>query len=152
VIADDKPNPFHVLGLPTNATQADIAARAEELSDLAPTDEARLLYRWAREQIITHPRTRLEYEIFEVPGAQYDDDGWERFSNKYRRNPVDVRGLAAAGGDLDVSDFDLVALMSVLLDGLLEVPPPDATALVAHAPFEVGSGPPPIEVRDVIFG
>src|SRR4051794_20543105 len=111
MIAHDKPNPFQVLGLPTDASEAAIAERAEELSDLAPTDEARRLHRWARERVITHPGTRLEYEIFEVPGTRYEDRDWEQFVKRHRRNPVDLQALAAAATTPQMTDFDLAELI-----------------------------------------
>jgi len=152
MIAHDKPNPFSILALPTDASEADIAQRAQELSDLADTDEERLLYRWAREQVITHPRTRLEYEVFEVPGTEYDDAEWERFERRYRRNPIDLQADAAATSPPTAADFDLAALIRILLDGLLAVPAPDLGPLLASPPVGPGQGPPSVEARDVVFG
>jgi hypothetical protein len=151
VIDRDKPNPFEILSLPTRASEADIAARAEMLTVTAMEAEKDRLYRWAREQVITHPRTRLEYEIFEMPGAIYHDPEWDRFEGKFARNPVDLRSVARGAAPV-LADFDLVALISILLDGLLEVPEPDLGRLVANPPIDAGFGPPPVEVRDVIFG
>lgn len=152
MIANDRPNPFQVLGLPVRATEVDIAQRAQELGELAPTAEEGRLYRWAREQVITHPRTRLEYEVFEMPGALYDDPDWERFERKYARNPVDLRSAAAAVPAPTLEDFDLPALISIIFDAVVQVPRPDFTALVAWSPVGVGLAAPPLEVRDVIFG
>jgi hypothetical protein len=152
VIAYDKPNPFEVMGLPTSASERDIADRVQELYDLAETDEKRQLYRWAREAIITHPLTRLKYEVFEVPGAEYQHAQWERFEGRYGRNPIDLRALVASAGPPAVADFDLPALIEILLDGLLDVPEPDIAIVVADPPIKAGLGPLPVEVRDVIFG
>jgi len=156
VIADNKPNPFAVLALPTRASEPEIARRAQELSELAPTAEEGRLYRWAREQVITHPRTRLVYEVFEMPRAVYDDPGWESFERKYRRNPVDLGAAAAAAAAAveapALDHFDIAALISVLLENLLDIPKPDMAVLLAQSPVEVGLGPPPVEVRDVVCG
>src|SRR5439155_1678286 len=86
MIEHDKPNPFVVLGLPTDASEAEIAERAQELSDLAPTDEARRLHRWAREQVITRPRTRL------AMSSSADALGWNAFSER----PVGAAGALAS--------------------------------------------------------
>jgi hypothetical protein len=137
MIADDKPNPFAVLGLPTSASPQDIAERAQELDALAESDSQRQLYRWARERIITHPRTRLEYEVFEVPGTDYEQAQWKQFERKYRRNPVNLQALSESVSPPSVGDFDLPALIDILLDGLLDV---------------LESGPLPVEVRDVVLG
>ncbi len=152
MITTDKPNPFQVLELPTDATNADIVARGQELCDLAETDEQRLLYRWAMEELITHPFTRLEYELFEIPDAEYENLDWDRFARKHRRNPVDLAALAREASPPGLDDFDLAALMQLLLDGLLTVPEADVRAALENSPFEAGCGPPPLEVRDVIFG
>ena len=152
MIADDKPNPFEVLAVPVTATDAEIAASAQELGDLAETEEDRQLYRWAREQLATHPRTRREYTIFEVPGAIYDEPGWSAFEQRHRRPPVNVRGLAGEAVALTVEDFDLVALVGLLIDGLLDVPAPDLARPLAAPPVPFGPGWFPLEIRDVIFG
>jgi hypothetical protein len=148
----DRPNPFQVLGLPTNATKAEIVARANELIELAETNEQRLEYRWASEQLITRADTRLGYELFEMPGAVYEDLDWERFARKFGRRPVDVAALASDGIPLTLQQFNLEALARLFLDGVLRVSEPDLASAVDGSRVEFGVGPPPLEVRDVIFG
>ena len=152
MVSTDKPNPFQVLGLPADATNEDIVTRGQELCELAETEDRRLLCRWAIEQLITKSSTRLEYELFEVPGAQYEDLDAEPFYRRNRRNPVDLGALARAAPPPCLEDFNLATLIGMLLDGLLKVPETDLQAIVDSCPFDAGYGPPPLEVRDVIFG
>ena len=84
-MAPDKPNPFQTLGLPTDATNEEIVARGQELCDLAESEEQRLLYRSAMEQLLTKAEMRLQYELFEIPGAEYEDRDWEHFARAHRR-------------------------------------------------------------------
>lgn len=152
MISTDKPNPFAVLGLSTTASQEEIVTRGQELCDLAENDEQRLLYRWAMEQLITHPNTRLGYELFEPPDAQYEDREWEKFARDFRRNPIDLSTLTRDVAPPKVADFDLPGIASLLLDDLLEFSDVDLRTAIDHCPFPPGHGPPPLEVRDVIFG
>ena len=69
-----KANPFKVLGLPTKATKTEVVEHTNVLSDLAETDEERILYREAVQEVLTHPDTRLQYELFEIPDARYEDE------------------------------------------------------------------------------
>ena len=151
VVAADKPNPFQVLQLPTDATNEDIVTRGQELSELAETEDERLLYRWAIEQLITRKQTRLEYELFEMPAAEYDDPDWDRFERAHRRRPVDLAELARQSTPPDLQDFDLATLLRLILRGLLVLPQPDLAAAFESSPVAFGAGPPPLEVRDVIF-
>lgn len=152
MITIEKPNPFKVLKLPTDATNKDIVARGQELCELAETDKQRLLYRDAIQELITHPLTRLEYELFEIPCARYEDSEWERFSREHRRNPIDLSALASEGPPPSLQDFDLEALINLLLDGLLTVQRADIRVAIENPPFNIGCGLPSLEVRDVIFG
>jgi hypothetical protein len=152
VIAIDKPNPFFVLQLPTDAGNEDIVARGQQLSDLAESEEQRVLCRWAMEQLITHPAMRLEWELFEVPGTAYRDDGWERFVRGHRRSPVDQAALTRDAEPLRLEDFDLAALARLVADALLVPPALDIDPIVQAPPVTFELGPPPVEVKDVIFG
>ncbi len=152
MIANDKPNPFQVLGLPTDASNDDIVSRSQELSDLAASEEERLLVRWAVEQLITHPFTRLEYELFEIPGARYEDEEWEELVRKNRRNPVDLEALRGDASPPRLEDFDLAALLALLLDALLEAPPIDIRPALEAPPAAPDAGAPPLEVAHVVFG
>ncbi|NUO80103.1 hypothetical protein HUU05_08505 [candidate division KSB1 bacterium] len=152
MIVTDKPNPFQVLGLPAHAANQEIVERGQELCELAESDAQRLLYRWAMEQLITKSLTRLEYELFEIPDAQYEDEEWERFIRLHRNNPIDIAALAAENPPPGCEDFDLQALVMLYLTAMLKAPKGDLKTAVEHSPFKPGVGLSPLEVRDVIFG
>lgn len=152
MIPFDKPNPFLVLGLPTDATTEEVSARGQERVETVDSDDERQLCRWAMEQLLTNPTTRLEYELFEVPGAQYEDPDWDRFVRSYRKNPVDTAALARESPPPQVTDFDLGVLTRVFLDYLLAVPPGDLSPAIDHPPYDPDLSPLPLEVRDVLFG
>jgi hypothetical protein len=147
MISEDKPNPFQVLGLSTDATKAKIVARGQELYDTAETDEQRQLYRWAKEQLLINPRTRLEYELFEPPDTQYENLEWENFIRTHKRSPVRPETVLSPS----IEDFDVGTLLQLLLQDMLAVPEADITAAIHAVPF-VPKRKPPLEVQDVIFG
>lgn len=151
MVPTDKPNPFLLLGLPTTATRQEIVERGQELCDLADSESARGLYRWALEQLITNPQRRLEYELFELPDAVYENAEWERFCRIHSRLPnrPDPGGGAAPP---TVADVDLGALMDLVLEDMLQWPEPDPSQAAAFPPFDPGPGPPPLEITDVLFG
>ena len=148
----DQPNPFQVLGLPTGATSAEIVSRGRDLSDLAASEEQRRLCRWAVEQLLSTPQTRREYELFEMPGTLYRDPDWEHFVLTHRHYPVNLRAWLEKSPPPTLEDFNLAAVVALVLEGLLIAPEVDLTAAVALCPFAPDSGPPPLEVRHVIFG
>jgi len=152
MISPDRPNPFRILGLPTDATEAEIVERANEKIDLAETEEERLETRWALGEIITRVETRLAYELFEAPGAVYEDRAWDDFARRNGRQPADLAALTRDAAPPTVDQFDLVALTRLLLDGALIVPEGSVAAALEESPVEPGAGPPPLEVKDVIFG
>jgi hypothetical protein len=146
-----KPNPFHVLRLPIEATKAEIVRRGEELSQFA-SDAEIVTIREAVAALITHPDVRRRHELLEVPGARYRTDEWASFERKHRKNPVDLDALAAGSRPLAPADFDPVAIIGLLLDGLLQPSDPDLRPALQHAPVPPGPAGPPLEVRDVLFG
>ena len=152
MIQSDKPNPFQVLGLPTSATTEEVVERGQSLVDLAATDEQARLYRWAMEQLMANPATRLEYELFEAPAAEYEDAEWERFARAHKKNPVDASALARELTPPTLDDFDLAALARLFLDHLLAAPPGDIGPVLDNPPFDPELSPFPLEVRDVLFG
>jgi len=148
----EKPNPFKVLKLPTNASNRDIVSTGLDLSELAETDEQRLMYREAIQELITNPSTRLLYELFEIPDARYSNPEWERFLKAHRKNPVDLSAVANKTPAPSLEDFNLANLINLLLDGLLTVQKIDLKVAVENSPFRTGGDTPPLEVRDVLFG
>jgi hypothetical protein len=151
MIEVDKPNPFQVLRLPINATKKEIVERGQELYDTAETDEERQLYRWAKEQLLTNMRTRLEYALFELPDTQYENPEWENFIRKYKKNPVPPDALMEEGTSSILAAFDVPALLHLLLQDIFTVPEPDINAALTGSPF-LPRIRLPLEVRDVIFG
>lgn len=152
MIEIEKPNPFQILKLPIHATNEEIVARWEELSLLAKTPEQQHLYQWASEQLITNPATRLEYEIFEVPSSLYEDDEWERFQRKHRKNPITAASLMDLAEPVTEKDFDFAKLIDIFLDGLFAPPEPDISAILLNPPFFPEWDSELLEVRHVIFG
>jgi hypothetical protein len=147
-----KPNPFHVLGLPVDATETEVVQRGQELCELAETTEEVQLARWAIQELTTHPATRRVHELLEVPDPRYADEEWKRFERRNRRNPVDLDALAAGSPPLRTKDFDLGAILGLLLDELLSPPAADLRPAVENPPVPLATGAPPIEVNDVVFG
>ena len=147
VAKNEHANPFQVLGLPTTATNADIVARGQELGVGAEADEQMLIHQ-AIEALITHPLKRLEYELFEVPDAQYEDQTLEKLVRLFKRNPIHTNREEAPAPALD--DVDLTTLMQLLLDELLTVAQSDLKAAIYNPPFGQRLDQ-PLGVRDVIF-
>ncbi|MBO2445703.1 hypothetical protein J4573_01230 [Actinomadura barringtoniae] len=148
---DVRPNPFHVLGLPADADRESIVERGQELSDLAETDADRDLYQWAVGELVHDASARRMHELLEAPGADYRDERWARFGRRYRRNPADLRALRE-DGTLRAADFDLSAVIGVLLDWSLDPPTVNSVAAVQGVPVSPELGDPPLEVADVLFG
>jgi hypothetical protein len=148
----DKPNPFQVLELRVDATNAEIVERLNERMETADNEAQRQMYRSAaQEQLLQHPMSRVAYELFEVPGAEYLDQEWERFERAHRKNPVNLTELAKECPPPELKDFNLPAVIAIALDGLLTVPDASIAAAIEHNPFSPHCGS-PLEVRDVIFG
>ena len=147
-----RPNPFQVLGLPTDASLDDVVRQGQELCQLAESDEDAQLARWAVQELTTLESTRALHALLEVPGAEYREDEWARFERRNRRNPVDLDALADGSPPLRAKDFNLAPVFGLLLDELLSPPEVDIRPAVEHPPVAPSPGPPPIEVSDVIFG
>jgi hypothetical protein len=152
VSGQSKRNPFHELGLPVDTSVADVVRKGQELVELAATDEEARNARWAMRELTTHPRDRARHELLEVPDTNYQDDVWDRFERRHRRNPVDLDALARDAQPLRSTDFDVRAILGLLLDDLLAPPAADIDLAVRNAPQPQPFGPSPIEVSDVIFG
>ncbi|MEU4526076.1 hypothetical protein AB0F52_46075 [Amycolatopsis sp. NPDC024027] len=143
-----KQNPFHVLRLPREATAAEVGRRE---NDLCLRGEDGQLLRWAREELTVHPAVRRVHELLEVPGTDYRDEQGRKFGRPDRPRPVDLAALAAGSPPLRASDFDLGAVVGLLLDELLSPPVADLRPAAAP-PVPPTDGPPPMEVHDVVFG
>jgi curved DNA-binding protein CbpA len=151
MIDSHKPNPFQVLGLSTSATNKEIVERGRERYDTAETDEQRQLYRWAKEQLLSNPQTRLLYELFEAPGTRYEHPALENFLRKYRKNPVSAESLTRDASPISIKDFNIDELIKLLLQDMLMVSQEETAAVTQQAPFR-STTKLPLEVRDVLFG
>jgi hypothetical protein len=151
MIDSHKPNPFQVLGLSTFATNKEIVERGRELYDTAETDEQRQLYRWAKEQLLSNPQTRLLYELFEAPGTRYEHPELENFLSKYKKNPVSAESLTADAPPISIKDFNMDELIKLLLQDMLMVSQEENAAVTQQVPFH-STAKLPLEVRDVLFG
>lgn len=147
-----RPNPFSVLKLPTEALNRDIVDKGQELSDLAENDTEKMLCRWAMERLLTNPSERLIYELFEIPGTQYENEAWERFERRFRRNPLDRSVLLKDTTQPAVGDINIPSLISLIVQGLIPNEKGDAAIVIKGSPFRAGSDKSPIEVQDAIFG
>lgn len=147
-----KPNPFHVLGLPVTASDQEVAERFQELA-MTGEREAGALAEWAKDELLGLPERRELHVLLQAPGADYRGEAWEDFARQYGRRPAPFDagpgGRAPAAG---AEHFDLAALARGLLDGMLVPPEVDVRAAAACAPVPLRPGPPPLEVRDVLFG
>lgn len=144
-------NPFHALGLPTDADNDSINKRGKELAELAESEELRQLYGQAARELLRDPLARRLHEVLEAPKAAYRDEMWEDFERQHKRNPANLDTLRDAG-PLRASDIDLAAVIDRILDEWLAVPDVDVIACVRNAPVAPGVGRVPLEVADVLFG
>ena len=145
-------NPFHVLGLPTDASTEAIVARAREAAELAENDADRLAVVEAQRELITHPAGRLRHELLEPPGSDYRDREWETFEHRHKRNPINFAAAADGAPPLRREDFDLPAVLGLAVDEVLVPPEPDVPAALAEPPVPPTWDTPPVEVRHVLFG
>lgn len=147
-----RPNPFHVLALPVDATTEEVVERTQERAELAASDEERHLVVEAQRDLITNPVTRLSHELLEVPSTAYRDQEWRTFEHRNRRAPADRAVLTAAAVPLRRADVDVRALVTAVLDDLLRPPAVDVRPALADPPVRPARGEPPFEVSDVLFG
>jgi hypothetical protein len=144
-------NPFHVLGLTVSADTETIVERGEELIDTGTPEEGKLVHD-AKSELLRRADTRALHELLEVPGADYRNDGWERFVTAHRAVPVDADALAALTGAVGAEDFDLPELIRLFLEHRLEPPEADITSALREAPEAPELDRRPLGVRDVLFG
>jgi hypothetical protein len=154
-----KPNPFHVLGLPTDADAGTVVRTSQDLAKTRTSREERALAEWAEAELTGRPETRLRHELLEPPGADYLTERWDDFSRRYGAGALPRGALNAADTTLRTADFDLAAVLRQLVEAELAPPaapgPPvvDVRPALEHppAPFDLPDEP-PLEVRDVLFG
>ncbi|MFL6114250.1 MAG: hypothetical protein ACJ786_23255 [Catenulispora sp.] len=152
--ANHRPNPFHALCLPVDASNEDIVARVDELVQTCG-DGQRELVLWAKSELLTNPRVRARHAATEPRHTDYGrEERWADFVRRHRRGPVTARTLAGLvdGSPLRPRDLGFDAAMRILARWSAE------NELGAVAPFR-----PPLPsaeadgvarpgVRDVLFG
>lgn len=145
-------NPFHELGLPVAATNAQIVERAEELVQTCRDDAERDRIVRAKDALITHPLTRAGHERTEPASTGYErEERWADFVHDHRRTPVGARSLDD-GRPLTEADFDLAGAVRTLIRWAVG----EQCAQAGPPRLDLPSGPADgvalMEVRDVLFG
>ena len=162
--------PFHVLGVPVDASREQIVERAEELARISGGDEDRKLIAWAMGELTTDPVLRARYERTEPYGTDYArQQRWEDFVREFTRNPVTAQSLADDGGDggddggqggagdgdasrLRAEDVDLPAAVRILIRQAADAGLDDVDPLFRTMPANDADGVSRLEIRDVLFG
>lgn len=151
-LSNHRRNPFHELGLPVGASNAQIVERAEELVQTCRDDTERDRIVHAKDELITHPLTRATHERTEPARTDYEqEERWSDFVHDNRRAPVSARGLTA-GAALTEADFDLAAAVRVLTRWSVDAEFDSASPLTLELPLTEADGVARVEVRDVLFG
>lgn len=151
MISIEKPNPFKVLKLPTDATSKSINEKHKELVVLAESEELKIQYDNARSELTKRLETRLQFELFEIPSTKYENVEWERFVRSFKRNPVNFKPLAKNALPPHINDLNLEAIIALLFDSMLAIDRVDTQVALERLSSKSGSSKPPIEVQDAIF-
>lgn len=146
----DADNPFHVLGLPTTASDEDVARQYNRLCKARPDEQPSFRRAW--EELRSNPVARRAHELLEMPDTDYRgrEDDWRSFERKNRRTPVDLAALAAESPGAPA--VNMPALISATLDALLEIPDADIPGLAVHGARLPGDAALPVGIADLIFG
>ena len=157
-------SPFHVLGVPVDASREQIVERADELARTCGTDEDRKLIAWAKAELTSDPALRARYERTEPRGTDYPrQQRWEAFVRDFNRNPVTAQSLAAddegqdaagdvAGSRLRDEDVDLAAAVRILIRRAADAGLDSLDPLFQTIPVNDADGVSRLEIRDVLFG
>jgi hypothetical protein len=161
-------NPFHVLGVPVDASRAQIVARAEELARISAADEDRALIAWAERELTTDPVLRARYERTEPRNTDYPrQQRWADFVRDFTRNPVTTQSLAddgsgqgvagdgagaGGGAQLRAEDVDLPAAVRILIRQAADAGLDSLDPLFRTMPANDADGVSRLEIRDVLFG
>ncbi|MZD05941.1 hypothetical protein GTW43_12710 [Streptomyces sp. SID5785] len=145
--ADRRPNPFHVLGLPSGADEQTIVERAEDGIRTASGEQERALYDWAMRELIGHPRTRQRHVLTEPPGTGYRDRDWETFVRRHRGNPADLRAHR-----LGPDTLDLPAALDAVVRELHRTVPDEARQALDRLPATAAPTDTELEAADALFG
>ena len=157
-------SPFHVLGVPMEASREEIVARAEQLARISGGDEDRKLIAWAKGELTTDPVLRARYERTEPRSTDYArQQRWEDFVREFTRNPVTEQSLAngsggqegagdVGGSRLRAEDVDLPAAVRILIRQAADAGLDDLDPLFRTMPANDADGVSRLEIRDVLFG
>lgn len=157
-------SPFHVLGVPVDASREQIVERADELARTCGTDEERTLITWAKAELTTDPVLRARYERTEPRGTDYPrQQRWEAFVRDFTRNPVTAQSLTAdsdgqdgagadGGSQLRDEDVDLAAAVRILIRRAADAGLDSLDPLFQTIPVNDADGVSRLEIRDVLFG
>lgn len=129
----EKPNPFRILMLPTDAEPDEIVNRGKQLR-LRNPEQARLISE-AIEQLNAGPRTRLLHELFEFPDTGYKNEGWQTFVKQVLQEPVSTEVLSQPFPEPQLKDLDLASLVQYLLEEISQAEPADLDALIDATPY-----------------
>jgi len=157
-------SPFHVLGVPVDASREEIVERAEELARISGGDEDRKLIAWATGELTTDPVLRARYERTEPRRTDYArQQRWEDFVRDFTRDPVTAQSLAdvsggregagdGGGSRLRAEDVDLPAAVRILIRQAADAGLDDLDPLFHAMPANDADGVSRLEIRDVLFG
>lgn len=143
-------NPFHLLGLATDADNDTIVRTGEDLSATAETDSERERYAWAVRELLGDTTSARLHRLLEAPGANYHADRWDDFARRHRRPPMDAASLGSEPVAPAALHTDEV--VGLVLEAMSDPPAPDMVEVALHAPYGSERGPSPLGVADVLFG
>lgn len=161
---DGRLSPFHVLGVPVDASREEIVERADELARTCGSDEQRTLVVWAEGELTTDPVLRARYERTEPRKTDYArQQRWEDFVRDFQRNPVTAQSLAddgegregagdGGGSRLRPEDVDLPAAVRILIRRAADLGLDSLDPLFQTMPASDADGVSRLEIRDVLFG
>lgn len=157
-------SPFHVLGVPVEASREAIVARADELARTSANDEDRKLIAWAKGELTTDAVLRARYERTEPRNTDYArQQRWEDFVRDSTPNPVTPHTLAddverqdaaqdSGTSRLRPEDVDLPAAVQTLIRHAADADLDSLAPLFQTMPANDADGVSRLEIRDVLFG
>ncbi|HET9169602.1 MAG TPA: hypothetical protein VFN97_09200 [Actinospica sp.] len=151
-------SPFHVLGVPVDASHEEIVRRADDLARISTSAEDRSLIAWAKAELTTDPLLRARYERTEPRTTDYPrQQRWEDFVRTFTPNPVTPQRLADDDGSADgvrvhPEDVDLPAAVRILIREAADYDLDSVDPLFQTMPTADADGVSRLEIRDVLFG
>lgn len=124
-------NPYEVLQLSPEASEAEIVARAALLCQRTPDEAARGRYRQAAVRLTASAEQRQLFALLTHPYPDHAGAERQRFVAAFRRPPA---GLTVAAPGVDTTEFD--ALLRDVLAGELNTPAGPLEAVAAWVSAE----------------